>query len=186
MTSQKQFFTKTSNINIFHITQYFGVKSYKHNQWNLPNILVYISGTFDDFFQGGSQLTSKLDSFQLRQAENLEWHPASSPRYFFSQTIFDLFPGSLHSSVLSNAPRPRAQFAIPAWTNSLLSIPVFPAWRDREEAREGERGTRRRFEKLQERRELLSDDLGIFRSDRNKLIDLPLATSPHISWLSTS
>ena len=43
-----------SNINIIHITQYFLVRSLKRNQWNLPNILAYISGIFDDFFQGGS------------------------------------------------------------------------------------------------------------------------------------
>ena len=42
-----------SNINIFHITQYFWVKIYKRDQWNLPNILAYISGIFNDFFKGG-------------------------------------------------------------------------------------------------------------------------------------
>ena len=53
MTSQKQFLAEISNINIFHIAQYFWVKRYKRNQWNLPNILTYISGIFDDFFKGG-------------------------------------------------------------------------------------------------------------------------------------
>ena len=52
-TSQKQFLAEISNVNIFHITQYFWVKSYKRNQWNLPNISAYISGIFD-FFQGES------------------------------------------------------------------------------------------------------------------------------------
>ena len=51
MTSHKPLLAEISNINIFHITQYFWVKSYKRNQWNLPNILAYISGIFDDFFQ---------------------------------------------------------------------------------------------------------------------------------------
>ena len=53
MTSHKPLFPEISNINIFHITQYFWVKSYKHNQWSLPNILAYISGIFDDFFKAG-------------------------------------------------------------------------------------------------------------------------------------
>ena len=35
--------------NIFHITQYFWVKSYELNQWNLLNILAYISAILDDF-----------------------------------------------------------------------------------------------------------------------------------------
>ena len=50
MTPQKQFLAELSNINIFHITQYFLVKSYKRYQWNLPNILACISDIFDDFF----------------------------------------------------------------------------------------------------------------------------------------
>ena len=29
----------------------FLVKSYRRNQWNLPNILAYISGIFNDFFR---------------------------------------------------------------------------------------------------------------------------------------
>ena len=53
MTSHKPLLAEISNINIFHITQYFWVKSYKRNQWNLPNILAYISGIFDDFFKAG-------------------------------------------------------------------------------------------------------------------------------------
>ena len=53
MTSHKPFLVEISNINIFHITQYFWLKSYKDNQWNLPNILAYISGIFDNFFRGG-------------------------------------------------------------------------------------------------------------------------------------
>ena len=51
MTSHKPFLAEISNINIFHITQYFSVKKKKRNQWNLPNILAYISGIFDDFFR---------------------------------------------------------------------------------------------------------------------------------------
>ena len=46
MTSHKPFLAEISNINIFHITLYFGVKTYKPDQWNLPNILAYISGIF--------------------------------------------------------------------------------------------------------------------------------------------
>ena len=53
MTSHKPLFAKISYINIFPITQYFWVKSYKRNQWNLPNMLAYISGIFDDFFKAG-------------------------------------------------------------------------------------------------------------------------------------
>ena len=53
MTSHKPLFPEISNINIFHITQYFWVKSYKRNQGSLPNILAYISGIFDDFFKAG-------------------------------------------------------------------------------------------------------------------------------------
>ena len=53
MTSHKPLLAEISNINIFHITQYFWVISYKRNQWNLPNILAYISGIFDDFFKAG-------------------------------------------------------------------------------------------------------------------------------------
>ena len=33
--------------------QYFGVKTYKRDQWNLPNILAYISGIFNDFSKAG-------------------------------------------------------------------------------------------------------------------------------------
>ena len=53
MTSRKPCWVEISNINIFHITQYFLVKSYKRIQWNLPNILAHISGIFDDFFKAG-------------------------------------------------------------------------------------------------------------------------------------
>ena len=53
MTSHKPFLAEISNINIFHITQYCWVKTYKRDQWNLPNILAYISGIFNDFFKGG-------------------------------------------------------------------------------------------------------------------------------------
>ena len=53
MTSDILFSAEISNFNIFHITQYFWVKSYKRNHWNLPNIFAYISGIFDDFFKGG-------------------------------------------------------------------------------------------------------------------------------------
>ena len=53
ITAHKPFLAEISNINIFHITQYFWVKRYVRNQWNLPNILAYISGIFDDFFKGG-------------------------------------------------------------------------------------------------------------------------------------
>ena len=53
MTSHKSFWAEISNINIFHITAYFRVKSCKRNQCNLPNILAYISGIFDDFFEAG-------------------------------------------------------------------------------------------------------------------------------------
>ena len=38
-TSQTPVLAETSNINIFRIIQYFRVKSYKRNQWNVPNIL---------------------------------------------------------------------------------------------------------------------------------------------------
>ena len=52
-----------SNINIFHITQFFLVKTYKRDQWNLPNILTYISGIFDGFFKAGLvPLTWLLDN----------------------------------------------------------------------------------------------------------------------------
>ena len=54
MVSHKPFLAKISNINTLHITQYFWVKSYKRNQWNLPNILAYILGIFNYFFKGGS------------------------------------------------------------------------------------------------------------------------------------
>ena len=53
ITSHKPLLAEISNINIFHISQYFWAKSYKRNQWNLPNILAYISGIFDDFFRVG-------------------------------------------------------------------------------------------------------------------------------------
>ena len=53
MTSHKPLLAEIWNISIFHITQYFWVKSYKRNQWNLPNILAYISGIFEDFFKAG-------------------------------------------------------------------------------------------------------------------------------------
>ena len=65
MTSHKPFLAEISNINIFHITQYLGVKSYKRNQWNLRNILAYISGIFDDIFKDGLvPLTSRLVIFR--------------------------------------------------------------------------------------------------------------------------
>ena len=41
ITSHKTLLAEISNINIFHITQYFWAKSYKRTQWNLPNILAY-------------------------------------------------------------------------------------------------------------------------------------------------
>ena len=44
---------KFQNINIFHITQNVWVKTYKRDQWNLPNILAYISGILDGFFKAG-------------------------------------------------------------------------------------------------------------------------------------
>ena len=47
------FLAEISNINIFHITQNFWVKTYKRDQWSLPNILAYISGIFDGFFKAG-------------------------------------------------------------------------------------------------------------------------------------
>ena len=53
ITSHKPLLAEISNINFFHITQYFWANSYKRNQWNLPNILAYISGIFDDFFRAG-------------------------------------------------------------------------------------------------------------------------------------
>ena len=53
MTLNKPFLAEISNINIFQITQYFWVQRDKRNQWNLPNILAYILGIFDDFFKGG-------------------------------------------------------------------------------------------------------------------------------------
>ena len=53
MTQHKPFLAEISNINIFHITQNFWVKTYKRDQWILPNILAYISGIFDGFFKAG-------------------------------------------------------------------------------------------------------------------------------------
>ena len=53
MTSHKPFLAEISNVNIFHITQYFWVKTYKRDQWNLSNILAYVSGIFNGFFKGG-------------------------------------------------------------------------------------------------------------------------------------
>ena len=53
MTLHKPFLAEISNINIFHITQNFWVKTYKRDQWILPNILAYISGIFDGFFKAG-------------------------------------------------------------------------------------------------------------------------------------
>ena len=53
MTYHKPFLAEISNINIFHITQIFCVKTYQRDQWNLPNILAYISGIFDGFFKAG-------------------------------------------------------------------------------------------------------------------------------------
>ena len=53
MTSPKPLLAEISNINILHISQYFFVKRYKRNQWNIPNILGYIWGIFNDFFKGG-------------------------------------------------------------------------------------------------------------------------------------
>ena len=53
MTKHKPFLVEISNINIFHITQFFLVKTYKRDQWNLSNILAYISGIFDGFFKAG-------------------------------------------------------------------------------------------------------------------------------------
>ena len=69
ITSHKPFLAEISNINIFHITQYFWAKNYKRSQWNLPNILAYISGIFDDFFRAGLvPLTCRLfhSNFRLK------------------------------------------------------------------------------------------------------------------------
>ena len=35
------------------LRKFFLVKTYKRDQWNLPNILAYISGIFDGFFKAG-------------------------------------------------------------------------------------------------------------------------------------
>ena len=35
------------------LRNFFLVKTYKRDQWNLPNILAYISGIFDGFFKAG-------------------------------------------------------------------------------------------------------------------------------------
>ena len=74
ITSHKPLLAEISNINIFHITQYFWAKSYKRNKWNLPNILAYISGIFDDFYRAGLvPLTSRVcerRSFQENKNEN--------------------------------------------------------------------------------------------------------------------
>ena len=52
MTSHKLF---GGNFQHEYLPHYaiFWVKSYKRNQWYLPNILAYISDTFNDFFKGG-------------------------------------------------------------------------------------------------------------------------------------
>ena len=53
MTSRKPFFG--GNFKHQYLPRYsiFLVKSCKRNQWNLPNILAYISGIFDGFFKTG-------------------------------------------------------------------------------------------------------------------------------------
>ena len=38
---------------IFSTLRIFLVKTYKRDQWNLPNILAYISGIFEGFFKAG-------------------------------------------------------------------------------------------------------------------------------------
>ena len=39
----------------------FLVKTYKRDQWNLPNILAYISGILDGFFKAGLVPLSRVD-----------------------------------------------------------------------------------------------------------------------------
>ena len=70
MTQHKPFLAEISNINIFHITQIFLVKTYKRNQWNLPNILAYISGIFDGFFKAGLVPLKLRSIFLYEMTEN--------------------------------------------------------------------------------------------------------------------
>ena len=54
------------NVNIFHITQYFWVKSYKCNQWNLPNIF----GVYFGYIQRLFERWVSPFKIQLRCTEN--------------------------------------------------------------------------------------------------------------------
>ena len=78
--------------NIFHITQYFWVKSYKLNQWNLLNILAYISAIFDDFFQGGSvPLTIVINSIGYKYVVRLFLFLVCGCDYFSHQGCFSTY-----------------------------------------------------------------------------------------------
>ena len=85
MTLCKPFLAEISNINIFHITQYFWVKSYKHNQWNLPNILAYVSAIFNDFFKAGLVPLRNRDSYFLN--EETEGDLTDTVIYFYDQHL---------------------------------------------------------------------------------------------------
>ena len=64
---------------LFHITQNFWVKTYKRDQWNLPNILAYISGIFDGFFKAGLVPLSEKTYFFYNIPES---HIESKNDYF--------------------------------------------------------------------------------------------------------
>ena len=53
MTSHKPFFDRNFKHQYLPHYAIFLGKSYKTNQWNLPNILAYISGISNDFVKGG-------------------------------------------------------------------------------------------------------------------------------------
>ena len=97
MTSHKPFLAEILNINVFHITQYFCVKSYKRNQWNLPNILAYISGIFNDFFKDGlvpsvpNMVPSvSKDLVRLSEWEQMERYQNQKSIYLIYICYFDL------------------------------------------------------------------------------------------------
>ena len=88
-----------SNINIFHITQIFLVKTYKRDQWNLPNILAYISGIFDGFFKAGLVPLTDIDHLSNADegAREMVVLDETSVRSFWTsgQVILDLRSGHL-------------------------------------------------------------------------------------------
>ena len=76
--------------------QIFLVKTYERDQWNLPNILAYISGIFDGFFKAGlvplreKSEYSRPGPITLFKALYLRNHMSDRQAVFFDEYHLDV------------------------------------------------------------------------------------------------